>query len=85
MDRRLINSTTAAYERFVLKSNEITKLAQIYVDWGEVRCEYEQSEGLVIVMDIDNKTSQSVPIEEFFSVAEESGCISSDEWKSIAT
>lgn len=72
---RLLNQLEDAHGRFCTQADNITSIAQQYVDWAKIGWEYFTHDGFCLMVG-----ESACPADVFFDIVEERGAVSEEDF-----
>ncbi|SBV91851.1 hypothetical protein [uncultured Dysgonomonas sp.] len=81
--KKLLNNAIKARTKYESCVGKISAYAKIYIEFpydDTVSCEYQPSDGYVIVLDAGSLNPYNMPLESFFSIAKENGIVTIDDF-----
>ncbi|MEG1617376.1 MAG: hypothetical protein RR202_10480 [Bacteroidales bacterium] len=85
MDLRTIKKAEKAIAQYNEACEKLSEKAQRYIDWGEVECEHDDNNGIIISVAFSEfEAPIKMPVEQFFIDAEYLGSLNEVECRSIS-
>ena len=81
--KKLLNNVIKAKSKYESCIGEISAYAKIYMEFpycDDVSCEYQQSDGYVIVLDTVSRIPYNMPLDIFFKITKEKGIVTIDDF-----